>query len=167
MLTDSDIARFWTRVSRGSDEDCWLWTGCYMPYGYGAFWLGANNIGAHRVAWMIANKTDIPDGMLICHHCDNPPCVNPKHLFLGTRGDNWRDCIAKNRCPQLKRLHPPIESIPRGEQHWNAKLTSDSVREIRRLASGGLSHHKIAKMFTVSGSNVSLIVQGLRWAWVK
>lgn len=89
--------RFWPRVDKSGD--CWLWTGARMKNGYGVVWL-AEPIGrmglVHRVAWELTNGP-IPDGLFACHRCDNPPCCNPDHLFLGTVRDNALDMVAKGR----------------------------------------------------------------------
>jgi len=84
---------FWKQVDKsGGDDACWIWNGYKLTSGYGQYY----HVGAHRVAW-IETHGDIPDNLLVCHHCDNPSCVNPKHLFLGTHRDNTQDMIAKGR----------------------------------------------------------------------
>ncbi len=91
---------FWARVDRTDDDTCWLWTGPSLPSGYGLiFWRngGVRFQGySHRVSWEIA-RGPIPDGLFVCHACDNTKCVNPKHLFLGTHQDNMHDMVAKGR----------------------------------------------------------------------
>jgi len=87
--------RFWAKVDR--TDDCWLWTACRTTHGYGQFRPErSRGAQAHRVAWELTNGP-IPAGMLVLHRCDNPPCVNPAHLFLGTQSDNMRDMYAKGR----------------------------------------------------------------------
>lgn len=96
--------RLWTKVRRSDDADCWPFTGNRMPRGYGRIVVGSRSQGnrrtllAHRAAWELTNGP-IPDGMAICHKCDNPSCCNPSHLFLGTHLDNMRDASQKNRMP--------------------------------------------------------------------
>ena len=88
--------RFWEKVRTG--KGCWEWQGGRAAFGHGLIHLGNGNklVQAHRVAWELANGP-IPDGLCVLHHCDNPPCVRPTHLFLGTLGDNARDMVAKGR----------------------------------------------------------------------
>lgn len=86
--------KFWKNVTRG--PGCWLWSGSRNDKGYGHIHVFNKTIQAHRASWEIANG-QIPDGMYICHRCDNPPCVNPEHLFLGSPSDNTRDAVRKGR----------------------------------------------------------------------
>jgi hypothetical protein len=95
LLTQTDLERFWLRVNKNGD-DCWTWTGFKNELGYGLFSLDHKHVKAHRVSWMVANGK-IPDGLCVLHSCDNPICVNPSHLFLGTMKDNTQDMLAKGR----------------------------------------------------------------------
>jgi hypothetical protein len=92
------VDRFWEKVDKSGD--CWLWTGHRGCKGYGAAWAEGRHQAAHRVSWELAFGA-IPDGLHVLHHCDNPPCVNPDHLWLGTNSDNQRDCVAKGRANPL------------------------------------------------------------------
>lgn len=99
-------------------ESCWLWRGARYPAGYGVIWSGGKNVFAHRASWELAHG-QIPDGQCVLHRCDNPSCVNPEHLFLGTKGENCSDRSAKGR-----------DAF--GESNGMAKLTDERVRSIRR-----------------------------------
>lgn len=99
--------RFWPHVDRRGDAECWPWTGSMSSKGYGAICRASKFIGAHRLSWEIANGSRIPSGKVICHSCDNPKCVNPSHLLLGTQADNVRDMYAKGRGANQLKTHCP------------------------------------------------------------
>ena len=142
--------KFWARVQKG--HDCWQWLGAISTWGYGLFTVGGKVRHAHRVSWGMHNGT-IPDGMMVCHHCDNPPCVRPDHLFLGTAKDNVADMIAKGRRGHMR-------STRRGETHQAAKLSDAQVAAIRSAAASGEPHRRIARRFSVSHTHVGNLVRG-------
>ena len=149
--------RFWSKVEKGDPLECWEWTAFTLDDrgGYGQFRVGGASgamIGAHRVAWELVNG-EIPDGMCILHSCDNPPCVNPGHLFLGTKTDNAEDRDQKGR-------------TQKGDDHAMAKITSDDVIEIREGFARGEKQEHLASRFGVSRSNVSLILARKTWKHV-
>lgn len=158
--TLSTEQRFFNSVHKSDDPDgCWLWTGGKFSTGYGRFTVEKKRVLAHR--WAYEHFTGkIPGGLLVCHRCDNPACVNPAHLFIGTHKDNSQDMVQKRRA--VYQRHP--EKARRGEKHLNAKLTADKVREIRRrYALGGISQSRLAQEFSVSTRSISYIVTRQHW----
>ena len=135
-----------------ADNGCWLWTASLAGKGYGQLKIPGERkqVYAHRLAWLI-HRGPIPDGKEVCHDCDTPRCVNPDHLFVGTRRDNQQDMKAKGR-----HLY--------GERNAMAKLTNKKVREIRRLNGARLSQRQIAKIFGVSPMTIGRVIRGERWA---
>lgn len=97
--------RFWPKVDRGSTDECWPWRGSLSSRGYGQFYMEGRTRPAHRVAWELHHGQLFPEGMDGCHTCDNPPCVNPLHIFPGTASDNARDAVAKGRLDPLGYAH--------------------------------------------------------------
>lgn len=152
--------RFWAFVDRSGK--CWLWRGSRAARGYGRFMVGSRRDGtrkserAHRVAWEL-KRGPIPAGLCVLHRCDNPPCVRPAHLWLGTCRDNFADMRAKGRGRNGARVH-------RGERHSLAKLTRAEVEEIRRgYEAGGTSQRELGKRFGVGQTQISRIIRGHRW----
>lgn len=173
--------RFWSKVEKPTGEDgCWLWT-AGLVNGYGHFRLPSGQCLAHRMSWELANGP-VPEGLCVLHKCDNPRCVNPEHLFIGTRADNNRDRAAKGRsitgdnhwthyAPERlprganhwRRLHP--EQIPRGDLHPTRKVSAEDVREIRRLyALGGISQRELGLRYGITRSAVGKITRNQNWA---
>jgi hypothetical protein len=150
------IARFWSYVDRGDPEDCWPWLrnahGGQM--GYGRFKSRGVNRAAHRVAWELTNGP-IPEGIFVCHHCDNPPCCNPAHLFLGTQAENLSDRDQKGRAV-----------YKRGEQNGGAKLTEAQVLSIRQQVAAGDSQRSVATRLGVSQGLVQMIVRRKVWTHI-
>lgn len=153
VLTPRQNENFWNKVSKAPHpKGCWEWTANRHYKGYGLFGFGRKTHKTHRVAYRLT-KGEIPDGIQVCHHCDNPPCVNPEHLFLGTNKQNSDDMMAKGRNKPLK-----------GEANkGGGKLTWENVREIRALRATGLSQQSIADKFAVSQPMIGLIVRGEKW----
>lgn len=142
--------RFWSKVQTGAADECWLWTASCFWDGYGQFSRNRIMRRAHRVAWEFTNGA-IPPGLLVCHRCDQPKCVNPSHLFLGTVQDNSDDMVRKNR---------QARQDVRGTKNPNAKLTEADVSAIR-ISTG--TFRSIGAKFGVSGRMVSYIKTGQSW----
>lgn len=156
--------RFWPRVDKRGPADCWLWLGA-KSVGYGSIrGYDEQTVMTHVVSWTLAGNPKPPLGYEVCHTCDVRVCVNPAHLFLGTRADNMQDAARKGRL--LQQRHP--ERMPHGSKHHQAKLTEDAVREIRATAkAGGTSYRAIAARHGVSDTLVSMIVRRLWWRHVE
>lgn len=139
---------FWDRTSRGAD--CWTWTGCvHSQTGYGSYSFRGKGYRAHRLSLML-HGVDVPDGLDVCHTCDNRRCVNPAHLYVGTRKQNMADCTTRHR-----------HNKPRGEPHWRAKLTDSQVRAIRARRSGGETTVALGAAFSVNPATISRIARNV------
>ena len=147
----NEESRYWRNVEKR--DGCWLWKGNTNADGYGRFCIQRKHIYAHRFAWEITYGL-IPEGMFVCHKCDNPTCVNPDHLFLGTAADNNRDMLHKGRGGFGTLL---------GEHNGNSKLTETRVAEMRELHKSGLSVRKLAALFGIGHSQVHNIVTEQNW----
>ena len=148
--------RFWAKVDKRGPDDCWEWEGCRINGGYGMIRRDSDPKGprvvAHRLAWELTNGP-IPKALLVCHRCDNRPCVNPSHLFLGTQADNIQDSIAKGRF--------------NGHLHGRRKLSEGEVFEIRRRYTGSFGEQaKLATEYRVGRSAICSILSGKSWAYL-
>lgn len=147
--------RFWNKVTK--TDGCWTWAGGKSGDGYGFIRCGSKGspmIKASKLSWMIHNGYSlVPKGMLICHSCDNPPCVNPDHLWLGTAQDNMDDKVNKQR----HNFH---------ENHGRTVLTKQQVDHVRAIYKGrgnGPTHLSIANSLGVEESTISKITTGKNW----
>ena len=150
------MERFWSKVARGANEECWPWKASRHKTGYGKFGRGGKRAGwveAHRAAYQLTYG-EIPDGLQVCHRCDNKPCCNPAHLFLGTAVDNINDKVAKGR--HRWKSHS-------GSENGNAGFTEAQVREIRLAYQAGMKRSDLAKKYGVSWTAINYIVSGITW----
>lgn len=178
QYTERDIALFWLKVERKGESDCWPWLGaCTLQGGYGLFDRRRNGerlaVRAHRFSYALLVGPAPP---LLRHTCDNPPCVNPKHLLPGTPKDNSQDMVLRGRHWTHQRpedvprgndhwtAKKGVASVPRGQEHPNAKLTSIDVKKIRNAYSKGKTTQRtLAVMFRVSQGTIWQIVNGRYW----
>ena len=144
----SFAARFWRYVD--TSGDCWIWTGATNGrYGKISRGPGLGLVGAHRASWEI-HFGPTPDGLWVLHRCDNPPCVRPDHLWLGTNQDNIDDKVAKGRAL----------GAYGGERHHLSKLTKGQGAEVRQFAEEGLRQREIAARYGVNRATISKIIRG-------
>lgn len=138
--------------------ECWEWANCIQGNGYGRVRVGAKTRYAHRLAWELAHG-QIPKGRDVCHHCDNRRCINPEHLFIGTRLQNMRDAQQKGRLSTGIRHSLTVT----GHVRARAKLSLEVAREIRRLRADGQRAVDLAQRFGVDASNIRAIIANKTW----
>ena len=168
LLRMTTEQRFWAKVKK--TNGCWIWMASKRAKGYGAF---AYHIAgafiqdrAHRYSWKI-HKGSIPDGMCVLHNCpggDNPACVNPAHLFLGTKAQNNTDMVQKER---YNRSRNPYGRYRRGETHPAAKLNDERITEIRRRRAHGDSFGKLSAEYGIALGHVFRICKGTAWRHIR
>ena len=144
--------KFMQKVEMIPEAGCWLWTGAPNDKGYGRFCVDRKPVLAHR--WSYSHFVrPIPGGMVVCHRCDTPACVNPSHLFVGSQADNVRDASRKKR-------------IPHGEnaRFYGGILSSDVAARMRKARAEGESNRSIAERFGVSEGYASAVSRGIHWA---
>jgi hypothetical protein len=149
-MKTAEIERFWAKVERGEGNACWVWVGYLHDGWHGQVRVGGKARYAHRVSWEMANGP-IPEGMVVRHRCDNPACVNPRHLELGTHADNVADRVARGRSAK-------------GEANGRAKLSGEKVEAIRARIESGDAQTQIATDFGVSRRAVYKIKTGKTWS---
>lgn len=166
MLTDRLTAIFWARVAKsGKSGGCWEWLGAGRhEFGYGR--LGKPRQYAHRYSYEL-HHGPTPAGMFVLHKCDNPPCVNPAHLYAGTQKRNCLDAVERGRANRVRGAdHPRVkhpELNPLGEDCALSKLKTRTVLAIRRAKARGTLHKTICRRFGTSMGNVSAIVNRVTW----
>lgn len=146
--------RFMKFVMPEPNTGCWFWSGAVDADGYGGFYFNYIIEKAHRFSYMTF-RGEIPPSMIVCHSCDQPSCVNPDHLFLGTYLDNRNDMLKKGRGRIIK-----------GESVGLSKLTEIQVIEIRRLGSEGMRGSEISKKFDVTTSTINKILRNELWTHI-
>jgi hypothetical protein len=157
-MTSQDITRFWSKVNKDIPSGCWEWMGCVNGWGYGIININGKTWRTHRISWMLAHG-EWPN-LFVCHKCDNPKCVNPDHLFLGTHNDNMRDMVSKDR---------HFKGVPVcGEHHPLHKLTDRTAIEIReKYASGKYTQRELAKQYGVSQRGVWRVIHHQSWNYIN
>ena len=151
-----DIARFWSKAEVKADNECWNWQASASRGGYGQFGLNRMSVKANRVAFYIVHGDTPPDKPFVCHHCDNRLCVNPNHLYAGTRQDNMDDMVKR------KRQRPR-----RGEKHGRSVLKEADIHAIRVLyESGEFTQKQLAERFGVKRGYISLLVNRKSWTHI-
>jgi hypothetical protein len=144
--------RFWAYVEK--TPSCWLWTGYIDGWGYGRMQVRRRAIGAHRVSYELAHGAgSIPSGYFVCHTCDNPRCVNPDHLWLGSSRANTQDAAKKGR-------------MARGSRHYRAALTEHDVLAIRAWHNAGEPATGIAQIMGVTPWTIRDVIAGRTWRHV-
>lgn len=152
LTKQSEESRFWSLVDKKKKSDCWNWKGFITKYGYGQ--MSTNKLTssrfAHRYSYVL-HKGSIPEGMYVCHTCDNRKCVNPLHLFLGDHLENMNDMVRKGRAA-------------RGERSAHVKL---KVKDVLKIRNSDLSNSELARMFSVSNATITLIKNNKNWGWLN
>lgn len=150
ILSAGFLKRFWDKVRKKDNDSCWEWMAYRTEAGYGQIGIKGHRgplILSHRASWIIHNGK-IPDKLFVCHRCDNPPCVNPYHLYLGTSRENTQDAARKGA--------------------FQKKLTVEDVKEIRKIyATRTIPQWKIGKMFGVGQAAISVAVGKKWWKYVS
>jgi len=162
ILSEEFAVRFWIKVGIDSPDKCWIWKASFEPAGYGQMGFRMPDrqfhFSAHKLAWIIHNRSDVPNGLCVLHSCvSTRACCNPNHLRAGTPRDNMMDAINQGRNFQNQ-----------GVKHPNAKLTESKVIEIKNLHStGNYTHNQLASLFEIGHTRVWEIVTGKAWKHIS
>lgn len=150
-LHPRQIKRFWSRVDIKADKYCWNWVGHKQKFGHGYIVLNGKYWIASRLSWLLCHGK-LSNNLCVCHKCDNPSCVNPKHLFLGTQIDNLKDRDNKGR-------------TARGTTQHSSKLTVEDIKTIRRIKEWW-TQDTLSQIFGVSQNAISRIIHKKTWEWI-
>jgi len=167
-ITQADIKRFWSKVTIGAPDKCWNWQACAKNYfGHGDFWVDGGSRSAHRIAWIIVYG-EISGGVCVLHKCDNPPCCNPAHLFLGTLDDNNKDAASKKRFSSGKEHYSKTqpEKVLRGEKIGVSIHTEEDIMCIRQMYVEGYTYDELAEEFDTAKSTVFQVISGKTWTHI-
>lgn len=157
FLPEPPEERFWRFVDKRGPDECWMWLGsaCGSGYKYPTFWDGGRQGKGHRFSYELHSGKKIPKGMVVCHRCDVPMCVNPDHLFVGTPKDNIADCVLKGRFRS---------GVSLGEDSGMNKFKSHQILKVKRLLlETTLDRKQIAKKAGVTRTTVGAVAQGRVW----
>lgn len=158
MWSPTKEQKFWSNIYIGNPKECWEWKSLSGTKHYPTTHFDGESWIASRLTYKLT-LGDIPDEMCVCHHCDNPPCCNPDHLFLGTSQDNMNDRERKER---------NILPHSKGENHGMSKLTEKEVKEIRELyKTKNYTYRFLAELYNVSFSNIRKIIKRWTWEWLE
>lgn len=160
------LKRFWDKVKKG--DSCWEWQAAQDGFGYGRFGFRGCNQRAHRVSWIL-HFGSVPIGLCVLHKCDNPRCVNPEHLYLGTKKDNARDRERRERGNHASGSRHGCHThlgMRRGSRNGRAKLDPKKVRSIRKKYEGGVRKIDLARLYDVSDAVINSVVQRKSWSHV-
>lgn len=146
--------RFWSKVNKLGPNECWEWKGSNQK-GYGTILIDRKVQRTHRVSYKLSYG-DFDETLQVCHKCDNPPCCNPLHLFLGTAKENNEDKIRKGRA-----------NMPKGERNHKSKMTATKVIEMRNLFENGVPRNILSEKFNISWQSVNKIVKREFWKEVE
>ena len=147
------LSRFEEKFIPEPNSGCWLWTASQSGHGYGYFFMDGRGTRAHRAAWILY-QGEIPNDLCVLHKCDNPQCVNPDHLWLGSHAENMIDRGKKARSARGVRVN-------------TTKLSIDDVKKVRALLKKGINCTAIARSFGVSTTAIHAIRNRRTWAWIE